>query len=73
MVLTEHIYNQMEVDDEIVYEYFKTLEEGKIPTVTGLVDFLDETYDIGGFIYDTGIDYSSEELEDLYNKFVENE
>lgn len=71
MVLTEHIYNQMDVASEDVDNYLASLEEGEKPTLTGLMDFLDEGQYLSDFIYDTIVDYTSEEFEDYCNSYYE--
>lgn len=71
MVLTEHIYNQMEVPSEDVDKYLASLDEGEEPTLAGLMDFLDEEQYLSDFIYDTVVDYTSEEFEDYCSNYYE--
>lgn len=71
MRFNETIYNQLEIDDDIIEEYIRSLEEEDISvedcSVDDFIDFVTERYYIDDFVETTDVEYN------LKNKYFHDE
>ena len=62
MRFNEIIENQLEIDDEVIEEYIKNLEENNINiescTIDDFINFVTERYYIDDFVEMTDVDYN---------------
>jgi hypothetical protein len=75
MNIIEKVYNEVEVDQDVILDYFMNLEEDESPTIDGLVDFIHSDYYVSDLIVQTDVEYEGDESELLeafaeYKKFI---
>lgn len=71
MRFNEIVYNQLEIDDDIIEEYIKSFDEEELSiddcTIDDFINFVTERYYIDDFIETTDVEY------DLRNKYFHDE
>ena len=71
MRFNEIIYNQLEIDDDIIEEYIRSFDEEELSiddcTIDDFINFVTERYYIDDFVETTDVEY------DLRNIYFHNE
>ena len=71
MRFNEIVYNQLEIDDDVIEEYIRSFDEEELSiddcTIDDFINFVTERYYIDDFIETTDVEY------DLRNKYFHDE
>ena len=71
MRFNEIVYNQLEIDDDVIEEYVRSFDEEELSiddcTIDDFINFVTERYYIDDFIETTDVEY------DLRNKYFHDE
>ena len=71
MIIQEIITNDLDINLDIIIEYFETLEDGEIPTIEGLMQHVDNYYICSDFEINSNEEYQGDntELIELFNEY----
>lgn len=63
--------NELEIDNDIIYDYFSNLEE-ETPSIDDLMYFINNNYSNYDFVTDTYWDYEGDNVEllEMYNEYI---
>lgn len=71
MIIQEIITNDLDINSDIIIEYFKTLEYGEIPTIDGLMQYVNDNYYCSDLEINSDGEYQGDnaELIELFNEY----
>ena len=71
MKIIEKQTNELEIDNDIICDYFSNLE-GEVPNIDDLMCFINSHYYCSDFIDDTYWDYEGDNVEllEMYNEYI---
>ena len=72
MKIIEKQTNELEIDDDIICDYFSNLEGEEVPNIDDLMCFINNHYYCSDFIDDTYWDYEGDNVEllEMYNEYI---
>ena len=75
MKIFEYIINELDVDEEILSQYFQSLEEREGPSIQGLFDYIYRNYYVSDLIKDYEVKNVGDinELLEYYKKYLNND
>lgn len=74
MEITEICTNSLDIDNNVICEYFNTLEDEELPSIEGLMSFVNYNYFVEDFEDYSEVSYKGDEKEllEIYNEFLSN-